>query len=69
MGPTRATGLSVADLVITNGFTDFIDVVCAHPTPPLQMTICGAAIMQPAPGRMWAVGGLPDQNAFEVVSF
>jgi isopenicillin-N N-acyltransferase-like protein len=45
------------------------EVVCVHPTPPLHMTTCGAAIMQPALGRMWAVGGLPDQNAFEALSF
>ncbi len=41
------------------------DVICVRPQPPLRMTSCGAAVMQPARGRMWAVCGLPSENAFE----
>lgn len=39
-------------------------VICVRATPPLDMQTCGAAIMQPGTGRMWAVQGLPDENDY-----
>lgn len=45
------------------------DIICVQPRPPLQMTTCGAAIMQPARGRMWAVCGLPSENPYQALGF
>ncbi len=39
-------------------------VICVRATPPLDMETCGAAIMQPASGRFWAVQGLPVDNDY-----
>ena len=42
--------------------------ICVRATPPTEMETCGAAIMQPATGRFWAVQGLPTENAYAAVS-
>lgn len=39
-------------------------VVCVRAQPPLDMETCGAAIMQPASGRLWVVQGLPVDNDY-----
>lgn len=39
-------------------------VICLRAGPPLEMETCGAAIMQPATGRLWAVQGLPVDNDY-----
>ena len=39
-------------------------VICVRATPPLDMETCGAVIMQPGTGRMWALQGLPDENEY-----
>lgn len=39
-------------------------VICVRAEPPLDMQTCGAAIMQPASGRLWAVQGLPIDNDY-----
>ena len=39
-------------------------VICVRAEPPLDMETCGAVIMQPGTGRMWAVQGLPDENEY-----
>ena len=39
-------------------------VICVRAEPPLDMETCGAAIMQPATGRFWAVQGLPTQSEY-----
>lgn len=38
--------------------------ICVRAEPPLDMETCGAAIMQPATGRFWAVQGLPTENDY-----
>lgn len=38
--------------------------ICVRATPPLEMQTCGAAIMQPASGRFWAVQGMPSANGY-----
>ena len=39
-------------------------VICVRGEPPLDMQTCGAAIMQPASGRLWAVQGLPVDSPY-----
>ena len=39
-------------------------VICVRATPPTEMETCGAAIMQPATGQLWAVQGLPTDNDY-----
>lgn len=39
--------------------------VLAVAEPPLYVETCGAAIMQPAKGRFWAVWGSPASNPYE----
>ncbi|MCG6965136.1 MAG: C45 family peptidase [Chromatiaceae bacterium] len=39
-------------------------VICVRAEPPLDMQTCGAAIMQPASGLLWAVQGLPVDNEY-----
>jgi len=38
--------------------------VCVRRAPPLEMETCGAVLMQPAAGRLWALAGLPDENEY-----
>ncbi|MCB1901160.1 C45 family autoproteolytic acyltransferase/hydolase [Cognatazoarcus halotolerans] len=42
--------------------------ICVRAEPPLDMETCGAAIMQPAMGRFWAVQGLPTENDYAAFS-
>lgn len=42
--------------------------ICRHPSPPWDYATCGAAIMQPRTGRLWACWGVPSDNAFELFS-
>ena len=51
---------SVGDLIALTGDPE----ICVRRKPPLEMETCGAAIMQPATGRMWAVRGMPGPHAF-----
>jgi isopenicillin-N N-acyltransferase-like protein len=44
------------------------DTLCVLPKPPLQMATCGAAIMQPATGKLWALCGLPTENDYTALS-
>ena len=39
--------------------------ICRHPEPPWNYESCGAAIMRPATGELWACWGLPSENEFE----
>ena len=58
-------GLAVEDLMRVTTSDD----VVALPAPPFHVETCGAAIMQPATGRFWAVWGRPavaDYEAFAV---
>ncbi|MCB1889142.1 MAG: hypothetical protein KDH20_16155 [Rhodocyclaceae bacterium] len=38
--------------------------IAVRRSPPLEMETCGAAIMQPATGRMWAVTGMPGERDY-----
>ncbi len=38
--------------------------VCVRRAPPLEMETCGAVLMQPAAGQLWALAGLPDENEY-----
>lgn len=42
------------------------DHICSIAVPPLDIESCGAAIMQPASGKFWAVWGLPTENEYEL---
>lgn len=39
--------------------------ICRRPEPPLNYETCGAAIMRPVTGEMWAVWGIPADNPYE----
>jgi isopenicillin-N N-acyltransferase-like protein len=39
-------------------------IICASPAPPLHVATCGAAIMRPATGELWAVKGRPSQGRY-----
>ncbi|MEZ4632134.1 MAG: C45 family peptidase [Deinococcales bacterium] len=39
--------------------------ICVHPSEPMHVETCGAAIMRPASGDFWAVWGLPSENDYE----
>jgi isopenicillin-N N-acyltransferase-like protein len=39
--------------------------VCTHPDPRFHAVTCGAAIMRPKTGEMWAVWGRPSEGAYE----
>ncbi len=39
--------------------------ICRRPEPPFDYETCGAAIMRPATGEMWAVWGIPADNRYE----
>jgi isopenicillin-N N-acyltransferase-like protein len=38
--------------------------ICVAPEPPLHLATCGAAIMRPATGELWAVKGRPSQGRY-----
>lgn len=42
--------------------------ICVRRTAPLEMETCGAVVMQPALGRLWAVRGLPSENPFRMLT-
>ena len=39
--------------------------ICRHPEPPFDYESCGAAIMRPATGDLWACWGIPSENEYE----
>lgn len=39
--------------------------ICRRPQPPYDYETCGAVIMRPATGELWACWGLPSENEFE----
>lgn len=39
--------------------------ICRRPQPPFDYESCGAAIMRPGSGEMWACWGLPSENDYE----
>lgn len=39
--------------------------VCTAPAPLFHAVTCGAAVMRPKTGEMWAVRGLPSENEYE----
>jgi isopenicillin-N N-acyltransferase like protein len=39
--------------------------ICRRPAPPHDYESCGAAIMRPATGELWACWGVPAENEFE----
>lgn len=39
--------------------------ICRHPEPPFDYESCGAAIMRPRTGEMWACWGVPSENEYE----
>ncbi len=39
--------------------------ICRHPEPPYDYESCGAAIMRPGTGEMWACWGVPSENEYE----
>jgi hypothetical protein len=39
--------------------------ICRHPEPPYSYESCGAAIMRPKTGELWACWGIPSENEFE----
>jgi isopenicillin-N N-acyltransferase-like protein len=41
------------------------DAICQVAAPPYNIESCGAAVMRPATGDLWAVWGRPDQNEYE----
>lgn len=41
------------------------EAICTRAKPPFHVESCGAAIMRPKTGDMWAVWGLPDENEYE----
>ena len=41
------------------------EAICVRAKPPFHVESCGAAIMRPKTGDMWAVWGLPDENEYE----
>ncbi len=41
------------------------DAICQVSAPPYHVESCGAAIMRPRTGEVWAVAGRPDRNEYE----
>ncbi len=41
------------------------DAICERPEPPYAVMSCGATVMRPRTGDLWAVWGLPDENEYE----
>ena len=41
------------------------NAICVAPKPPMFVESCGAAIMRPATGDLWAVWGQPAYNEYE----
>ncbi len=39
--------------------------ICTISKPPSHVETCGAAIIEPAKGKFWALWGLPSENEFE----
>jgi isopenicillin-N N-acyltransferase-like protein len=39
--------------------------ICQRPTAPYHVESCGAAIMRPSTGEMWAVWGIPADNEYQ----
>jgi hypothetical protein len=39
--------------------------ICRHPTPPWDYASCGAAVMRPGTGELWACWGIPSENDYE----
>jgi isopenicillin-N N-acyltransferase-like protein len=43
--------------------------ICRRPEPPFDYETCGAVIMRPGRGDLWAVWGLPAENEYEHFRF
>jgi isopenicillin-N N-acyltransferase like protein len=41
------------------------EAICERATPPYDVESCGATVMRPATGDLWAVWGLPVENEYE----
>lgn len=41
------------------------DAICERAEPPYHVMSCGATVMQPRTGDLWAVWGLPAENEYE----
>jgi len=55
-----AVGTTVDDLMALTSDPE----ICVRRSPPLEMETCGAAIMSPAGGQMWAVRGMPHASGY-----
>jgi isopenicillin-N N-acyltransferase like protein len=41
------------------------EAICERPEPPYAVMSCGATVMRPRTGDLWAVWGLPAENEYE----
>jgi isopenicillin-N N-acyltransferase like protein len=41
------------------------EAICERPEPPYAVMSCGATVMRPRTGELWAVWGLPVENEYE----
>ena len=41
------------------------EAICERPEPPYDVMSCGATVMRPATGDLWAVSGLPAEHEYE----
>jgi isopenicillin-N N-acyltransferase like protein len=41
------------------------EAICERPEPPYDVMSCGATVMRPRTGDLWAVWGLPAENEYE----
>lgn len=41
------------------------EAICERPEPPYDVMSCGATVMRPRTGDLWAVWGLPVENEYE----
>lgn len=57
--------ITLADLFALTRDHGAANGICVHPEAPLFLESCGATIMRPATGEMWAVWGNPCQNEYE----
>lgn len=57
--------VTLADLFALTRDHEAVNGICVHPEEPFYVQSCGAAIMRPATGEMWAAWGNPCQNEYE----
>jgi isopenicillin-N N-acyltransferase-like protein len=57
--------ITLDDLLALTRDHQAINGICVHPEAPFFLRSCGAALMRPATGEMWAVWGNPCENEYE----